>query len=65
MKLKIETTAKGVEVVNFLLSTAMQAAINSKDTLDSLGLSIVDLKRAERFRRAMVKALLNNNAKQV
>jgi hypothetical protein len=61
MKLKIETTAKGVEVVNFLLGNAIRMASNNEQWRKDMGLTAEDIALAERFKCVMVEALTQQN----
>ena len=54
--LYIETTAKEVEVVNFLLSEAIKS-LNEKPTIrESFKLTEDDLYKAEKFRRKLISS---------
>lgn len=63
MKIEIVTTAKAVEMTNYLLSQAIKSAENSRVVQDSLGISAKDLELIKGFRKILVASLLKTNNK--
>ena len=63
MKIEIVTTAKAVEMTNYLLSQAIKSAENSKVVQNSLGISKKDLEPIKGFRKKLVASLLKTNNK--
>lgn len=60
MNIKIRTTARGVEVATFLLELAIDNINNSPKTKKKYKLSNTDMFKVERFKKSLVKAILNN-----
>lgn len=58
MKLEITTSAKNVEMANFLLSEAIDAAKYNSQFLEGHNLTIKDLEKAEKFRKALLRSFL-------
>jgi hypothetical protein len=59
MKITIETSAKNVEMANFLLGQAYSAAIQNKEFLKAFNVTEKDLEKAEKFRRSLLNAFTN------
>lgn len=60
MDFKIRTTIRGVEVADFLLELAIDNINNSPKTQKKYKLSNTDMFKVERFKKSLVKAILNN-----
>lgn len=63
MKIEIVTTAKAVEMTNYLLSQAIKSAENSRVVQDSLGISEKDLELIKGFGKILVASVLKTNNK--
>jgi len=62
MNIKIRTTARGVEVATLLLQLAIDNLNNSPKTQKIYKLSNTDLFKVERFKKSLVKTILNNKS---
>jgi len=60
MNIKIRTTARGVKVATFLLELAIDNINNSPKTQKKYKLSNTDMFKVKRFKKLLVKAILNN-----
>lgn len=59
MEIKIKTSAKNVEMANFFLGQAIDAAKDNQRFMEAFGLSKNDLVRAEQFRKSLLHAFTN------
>jgi hypothetical protein len=58
MKIEITTSAKAIEVANMILGQGIKAIEERPDLQKSFDLSATDLKNANAFRKALLKAFL-------
>ncbi len=63
MKVEITTNAKSVEIANYLLSQAIINLQSNPAHVIALRLSNTDLKKAEAFRKSLVKGYVKTLAK--
>lgn len=59
MKITITTSAENIEMANFLLGQAYQAAIKNKEFMKAFDVTEAELFKAERFRKALLNAFTN------
>jgi hypothetical protein len=59
--LSIKTTAKQVEMANFLIAQAIGALESNPDKCKAFKLTKLDLKEAVKFRKNMIESFLNPN----
>jgi hypothetical protein len=60
MELKIKCTAKEVEAVNVIIARAIDSLENSPNVAQSFGLSAKDITLGHKFRKSLVKALIQS-----
>lgn len=65
MKITINTTAKGVEVSNYLLRMACDQIEEKPELLKVLNISKTDLEHAKKYRNALVKGLIQSSNRQI
>jgi hypothetical protein len=58
MEITIKTSAENIEMANFLLAQAYQAAIENERWLQDIGVTAKQLEKAEKFRKALLTAFL-------
>lgn len=63
MILELKTSAKNIEIANYILAQAIDSIENNPEVRKNLQLSHSDLTAAKRFRKAVVKALIKSSEK--
>jgi hypothetical protein len=58
MKIQITTSAKNVEMANFILAQAYKAAVENPVFLKEFNVTAKELGKAETFRRSLLKGFL-------
>lgn len=59
MKLEVTTSIKSAEMANFLIGQAIKSARNNRVFMRHYSLTENDLLAGERFRKSLVKSILN------